>query len=170
MFTKTMTFITHRFMHWFALINGIIIVGGGAFLIYLAFFEGSHVVTFPQAPLMTVQPNFDSKGEFIEKKVFYTGENLTYGLEFCKTRSVPAEVYGFYIDTVQIAMPVLVINSPVGCHKTISDTFKIPKILPSGKYHFEVELRYHVNPLRTVIVKYRTEDFEIINNDIKGNI
>jgi hypothetical protein len=73
-------------------------------------------------------------------------------------------MYGSYYDTVKIDMPVVEINSAIGCQKRISDYYKIPKILPSGNYHFEVELVYQVNPLREVSVKYKTQDFKIINN------
>lgn len=161
--------INHKHLHWFAWINGIIIFGGTVLLVYLFFFQGSHVADFPTEPLQTVQPEFNEKGEYVPKSTFYTGEQLSYALEFCKKQAVPAEVYGYYIDTVKIAMPVLKINSPVGCHRTISTTFKIPKILPSGKYHFEVELIYQVNPIRQVRIKYRTQDFQIINNDLNTN-
>lgn len=162
--------VTHKIIHWFIIVNAIIILGGGLLITWLAFFEGNGVATFPDAPLKTVQPQFDKNGDYVPKGTFTTGEHLTYALEFCKKLPIPAEVYGYYIDTVKIAMPVLVINTPTGCHRTISSTFKIPKILPTGIYHFEVEVRYQVNPIRTVIVKYRTEEFKIVNNDLTGNI
>lgn len=160
----------HKALHLFAMINGVIIVGGALILSYLAFIDGGKPIEIYDLPLKTVEPEFDVNGNFVEKKTFYTGEDLTYAFEYCKSRNIPAKMYGSYIDTVKIDMPVVEIKSPVGCGKRIASYYKVPKILPSGKYHFEVELIYEVNPIREVRVKFRTEDFQIINNDIKGNI
>lgn len=163
--------MTHRVKHTFFVINGLVIFGGALIILYLAFIDGAHPVTIenPQS-IQTVQHNFDSEGNYVPKDTFYTGEQLTYAIEYCKNRAVPATIYGAYIDTVKIYMPELRLNAPVGCGKTINDNFKIPKILPSGIYHFEVDVIYQVNPIRKVKVHYRTEDFNIINNDIKGNL
>jgi hypothetical protein len=159
---------THKALHWFAVINGVVIIGGSLILLYLAFVDGGKPIIVYNEPVMTVEPEFNEHGDFVEKKVFYTGEQLTYAFDFCKTRNVPVEMYGSYIDTVKIDMPVVKLKSPTGCSKRISSNYKIPKILPSGMYHFEVELIYQVNPIREVKVKYRTQQFEIINNDLKN--
>ena len=158
----------HRTIHWFVIINSIIISVGLLILGYLYFFDGGKPITIYNDPLVTVEDHLDKNNQFIPKKVFKTGETLNYKIEYCKSRNVPAKMYGTYIDTVKIDMPVVEIKSPIGCGERISSLYKIPKILPSGLYHFEVELIYQVNPIREVRVKYRTEDFQIINNDIEG--
>lgn len=158
--------LQHKTIHWFIIINSLVITIGGLIISYLYFWDGGKPIIIENQPLSTVQAKLDKDGNFVPKHTFYTGEQLTYAFEYCKTRNVPARMYGTYIDTVKIDMPVIEIKTPLGCGKKISSYYKIPKILPSGKYHFEVELIYQVNPIRQVMVKYRTEDFEIINNDI----
>ena len=160
----------HKFLHWFIIHNMILITVGSAILLYLAFFDGGKPIEVLNNPVQTVEATPDKDGNFIPKKVFYTGEMLAYEFDYCKSRNVPAKMYGSYIDTVKIDMPVVELKSPVGCGEKISSYYKVPKILPSGVYHFEVELVYQVNPIREVRVKYRTVEFNIINNDIDGNI
>lgn len=147
----------------------VLITIGSLILGYLYFIDGGKPITILNDPVPTVADHLDSEGNFIRKNTFYTGEQLNYEFDYCKFRDVPAEMYGSYIDTVKIDMPVVKLKSPVGCGKKISSYFKVPKILPSGTYHFEVELIYQVNPIREVRVKYQTADFQIINNDITGN-
>lgn len=158
----------HKTLHLFALVNAIVIVGGSMVLCYLAFIDGGKPIQIYDQPVMTVEPSTDENGNPVEKRVFYTGEDLNYVIDYCKHRNVPAKMYGSYIDTVKIDMPVVEIKIPVGCGSRISSYYKVPKILPSGIYHFEVELVYEVNPLREVSVKFQTQEFEIINNDIKS--
>lgn len=153
----------HRFLHWFIIHNMILIIVGSVLLTYLGLFDGSRPIEIKNEPLMTVEAEFDENGNFVQKTKFKTGETLNYAFEYCKNRNIPAEMYGSFIDTVKIDMPVIKIKSPIGCGKIISSNYKIPLILPSGKYHFEVELIYQVNPIREVRVKYRTQDFQIIN-------
>lgn len=162
--------VNHKVLHWFVLINSVIIVIGSTILLYLFFVDGGRPIVIFNEPLTTVADHLDENGNFIPKKVFRTGETLNYEFEYCKIRNVPAKMYGTYIDTVKIDMPVIEIKTPIGCGSRIANFYKIPKLLPSGTYHFEVELIYQVNPIREVRVQYRTEDFEIINDDIKGNI
>ena len=137
---------------------------GSLFIVYLAFFQGSNPITLKTDTVKTVEPYYDDNGDYIPKRIFRTGEQLTYAFEFCKNTKIPAKMYGAYYDTVKIDMPVIEVSSAEGCQKRISDYYKIPAILPSGVYHFEVELVYQVNPLREVHVWYKTETFQIINN------
>lgn len=153
----------HKILHYFFWINMPIIFLGCLLITYLAFFQGSNPIILKNEIVQTVQDYYDQEGNYVAKDTFYTGEQLTYAFEFCKNTNVSAKMYGSYYDTVKIDMPVIEINSSTGCQKRINDYYKIPKILPSGKYHFEVELVYQVNPLREVSVRYKTQDFKIIN-------
>lgn len=153
----------HKVLQWYFWSNVTIIFAGSILLTYLAFFQGSNPVTLESHVMKTVQPYYDDEGNTIPKDTFTTGEHLTYEFNFCKHTSAPAKMYGAYYDTVKIDMPVVEVNTEKGCQKRISGYYKIPAILPSGKYHFEVELVYQVNPLREVHVWYKTEDFTIIN-------
>lgn len=151
--------------YWILDLSTALIIVGSALIGYLYFIDGSTPISVNRIPALTVEPHKDSQGNYVEKHIFYTGEQLTYLFEYCKNRNTPVEMYGYYIDTVKVAMPVVKLKSPVGCDAVISDHYKIPRILPSGKYYFEVELVYQVNPLRKVSVIYRTEEFQIINNN-----
>ena len=146
----------------------VFILAGTVILVYLSFFQGGKPIQVYNTPLQTVEEHYDENGEYIPKDTFYTGETLNYAFDYCKHVNVPVKMYGTWIDTVKIDMPVVEIKSPIGCGSRISSLYKVPKILPSGKYHFEVELVYQVNPIRQVHVKYRTQDFQIINNSVRG--
>lgn len=152
-----------KLTHWLLDVATMLIVFGSLLISYLYFIDGANPITFSSDTMPVVQALPDSAGAYLPKKTFYTGEQLTYLVKYCKYRNVPVEIYGAYVDTVRISMPVVKLKSPVGCGEGVNDLYKIPKILPTGKYHFEVELIYQVNPLRQVRVTYRTEDFEIIN-------
>lgn len=156
--------IKENFVVWVLKINLAIIFIGGALIIYLYFFQGSNPVELESNVVKTVEPFRNEEGKVIPKHTFYTGELLTYEFNFCKNVKVPAKMYGAYYDTVKIDMPMVEVNSEKGCQERIASYYKIPAILPSAKYHFEVRLVYQVNPLREVTVTYKTEDFNIINN------
>ena len=113
--------------------------------------------------VITVEPQLDGSGNFVPKSVFKTGEPVTYGLDYCKYRSVPATLQAHFVDTAIIEMPVFKSNVPVGCGKIIMSDNHVPKLLPSGKYYLRVDIDYQVNPLRKVTVSIRTKDFQIIN-------
>lgn len=157
--------MTKKHLHWFAWINAFVIIGGLSIIGYLRFFDNSAPIVIHNSPIPTVERKMNTDGTFKEKKVFHTGEQLTYGLDYCKTTDIPAEMYASFIDTVKIDMPVVKIKSPVGCTKKIVDIYKVPAILPTGLYYLEVEAVYQVNPLREVRVRYRTQDFTIINTN-----
>lgn len=153
-----------RTAYRFFFVNACIIIGGLLIMAYLYFIDGSNVLILYNLPAPTVEANFDSNGNFIDKKEFKSGEYLSYGVDYCKNRTTPAKLYGSYIDTAKIDMPVVEVIEAKGCGKSIVTLYKIPPMLPTGTYHFEVEIVYQVNPLRKVSVKYKTQDFKIINN------
>lgn len=156
---------TKSLLEWFIVANLTVIFLGSILIVWLMFFQGSNpmVVRGDAQALPTVQPELDETGNFIPKNTFYSGEQLTFGIDFCKNIDVEGKMYGTYVDGVKIDMPVVEVKTQsLGCHRRIASNYIVSAILPSGEYHFEVDVAYKVNPLRTVHVKYQTQKFNII--------
>jgi hypothetical protein len=51
---------------------------------------------------------------------------------------------------------------PTGCHTTIVETSIIPDSIGPGTYYLDMVLRYPINPFRTEVVHYRTNEFEVV--------
>lgn len=155
-----------RFPHWFVAINALVIFVGMAVIGFLVYIDGSaplKLFNTINGEVPTVEPHVDSQGNFVLRDTFSTGEAVTYGIEYCKDRRVPATVRAFFVDTAMVEMPAVESNWDAGCGKLIIDDFVVPRFLPTGSYYLRVEVEYRVNPLRTVKVEYRTTDFTIIN-------
>lgn len=63
---------------------------------------------------------------------------------------------------VQIPLPT---GSDAGERKCSSDLqypVPVPAIAPAGKYHFHFRATYQVNPFRSIIQEYDTQDFEVL--------
>ena len=155
-----------RFPLWYLWINSTLIIGGLLIIAYLLFIDGSNPLRIEDTvngEVATVEPMFDGGGNFVNKTTFKTGEPVAVGVTYCKNRNVPATIHARFVDTAIIDMPDAQSNVPSGCGKVIIDDFRVPKLLPTGKYYLKLEIEYQVNPLRTVRVPFRTVDFQIIN-------
>lgn len=99
----------------------------------------------------------------VDKKNYNAGDTLTYTVDYCKYKSLPATLYRSYVDGVIYNIASIVANNPTGCHVTHPTTL-VPN-LPSGVYFIRLVFVYQVNPLRTITKTIETEPFNIIFND-----
>jgi len=96
------------------------------------------------------------------KPVYTAGERFSYLVEYCKLTDAHATVNRALVDGIRITFNPILSDLPLGCSTFNSMTLHIPEFTPPGKYYVDIITEFRVNPIRTVAVKYRTEEFEVI--------
>ncbi len=112
-------------------------------------------------PFRTLEPRVQPYR--ILTSVVRGGQPLIYEADYCKRTNAPAVVTRtLYGDTgTFISLPTIATNLPPGCHVVQSATTVVPATAPPGRYTLELTLTYHVNALRDITVKVRTEKFTV---------
>jgi len=100
----------------------------------------------------------------LDQTVYKQGDNFDIRLRVCKTREIPENIYGRFVDGLIYSVPENTSNFEEGCYDTIISSVDIPENLPVGMYHYEESIEYRVNPIRTIIYEFTTEEFEVIGN------
>jgi hypothetical protein len=93
---------------------------------------------------------------------FQRGDPISYKLDYCKYTTIPAVVTRTLIDGQIITLSNSNGYLPTGCHTTIVETSIIPDSIAPGTYYLDMVLRYSINPFRTEVVHYRTNEFEVV--------
>ena len=99
-----------------------------------------------------------------EKTVYHLGELVKAYFSFCKYRNITAIAqWSIVNDTLQF-YPIQERSSGiVGCRKDLLiDVEKIPLDSMPSIYHFSGTVSWVVNPLKTIIIHYKTNDFQVI--------
>lgn len=107
----------------------------------------------------------------VAKKEFYPGQMVQVkGAGVCKLRSIKADKYGFFTDTIQVPYAKVEQSLPVGCYGkgTLFNLYPVPTIAKKGIYHIEGYYEYRVNPLKKIQVLYTTNNFYV--NEYEGYI
>jgi hypothetical protein len=97
----------------------------------------------------------------LNKKTIKAGQNLTYTSNYCKYIDLPATVGRVFSNDLIFSTPAQSSNRPMGCH-SITVAVIVPHELPPGKYRLENVYEFKVNPIRTIVVKENTEEFNVI--------
>lgn len=95
-------------------------------------------------------------------KSVLAGQAVVYEVQYCKQLDIPAVTTKALVGDVNYPLPVGRSNVPTGCHTAINRSTLIPVGVPSGTYHLELTFTYQVNPLRSQVVHYESEDFTIL--------
>lgn len=112
---------------------------------------------FPYKPI-----EFPVLPHFVENKQVLSGEYLIYYVEYCKYSKVTPIADKTFNDGIIYSIPqVIATEKSIGCGTSKIQIY-IPRGLPKGKYFIESTYRYKMNPLRTIDVKTKTEQFEVI--------
>lgn len=93
-------------------------------------------------------------------KTVKVGDMLSYEVDYCKYKQIPAEVTIEWVDDIMWTEPSFITNNPSGCFQS-HPNHKVP-VLPAGAYHMHVIYKYQPNPIRTMYYEYDTESFQII--------
>lgn len=131
----------------------IVIISALAVLLLLGYwlFFPQNIVAYPRGmtfPMVTKEAKL--------------GSYVTYKIYYCKYKQDVSTVYITLVGSAIYTLPPVNRTIPIGCgYRTVSDTY-IPVTVPPGKYHLEILVRYHPNPVRTVDYYVKTTDFTVI--------
>lgn len=152
-----MTKISNSILNCFMIISTIIIILGGAFLIFTYFIDGIYY----QPPLISYDIIVST-----DKKIYKVGESVYVTGNYCFGRDRDnAVIKGWtFVDGLIYSVPNFTsyIAYKKGCQTITAYVTDIPKALPLGIYHLEGTLTYEVNKARTMVYPRKTNTFEII--------
>jgi hypothetical protein len=113
-------------------------------------------MVYPYNPIVFNEAEFPVAAKQIKQ-----GDMLFYTTDYCKYTTLPARVTRSFINSIIYVTPTTITNRPTGCHVIVIGTL-VPKELPLGMYYAEMSYQYQVNPIRTITIKVKTEEFEVI--------
>jgi hypothetical protein len=136
------------------------------FSVLIAFFVTILLLYWQFYPYKVLVFN-NEKFPMIQTQV-HAGDMLTYEADYCKYMDLPATVTRHIINGFDYTMPSTITDRTMGCH-VINVSFILPKETPTGKgYRAEVIYKYEINPLRTIIIKHSTVDFEVLESTLSA--
>ncbi len=98
----------------------------------------------------------------VTPEVVEGGKFVTIHVDVCKNMQVAPEISRVFVDGVVYQIPAYItVDDEVGC-KVRKVQIYIPKGLPTGKYFVSTSYRFKVNPIRTVEMQTRSEQFEVV--------
>jgi len=98
----------------------------------------------------------------VVNKIVHQGGILTYQTDYCKFNNIIPVSYKTFTDGIIYHIPSsYVLAKNKGCAKTFID-IEVPRTLPVGNYVLDILYIYQVNPIRTVNVDVKTENFEVV--------
>lgn len=90
------------------------------------------------------------------------GNFITIYVDVCKNTKVAPEISRVFVDGVIYQIPTYVtVDDDLGC-KVRNVQIYIPKGLPTGKYTISTTFKFYMNPLRTIIMQTKSEQFEVL--------
>ncbi len=98
----------------------------------------------------------------VDKTVYRPGERITYTLDYCKYKDIGGTINRALVNSTRTVFTEITGNMAIGCRVTKVSDLVIPDYMDDGDYHIEASIEYQVNPIRTEIVKWQTEQFKII--------
>jgi hypothetical protein len=97
----------------------------------------------------------------MNQTVVRQGQLATYSNDYEKFMDAPSETTRQFIDGLIFDAGNYTSNLPTGKGHIVRE-LPIPETLPPGNYHVLITLRYKVNPIRTVVVTFKTDQFEVL--------
>lgn len=137
-----------KFLYWFSILTILVAIGLILYAAYLLF--------YPFKPFV-----LNTTPTKVLTKQVVAGNDLIYEVDYCRSGNSPAEVSRTVVGPTMIPTPVVGTITQPGCRKT-QIHLPIPEGSTPGKYHLDVSAEFNPNPLRKIIVKFSTEEFEII--------
>ena len=89
------------------------------------------------------------------------GQQLNLYVEHTRFTDLPATAIARYTDGIMFTALPMTFQKHPGSYKGISCSWKVPEVLPPGKYYLDLSFSYEVNPLRTIVVQARTQEFVV---------
>lgn len=128
---------------------------------------GSLIVTYYQSidgdmVNKPVKFNVDPLNFKTDKSVYKKGEAVSILTSYCRLRNFESHTTWRLINSTQITFAEKVSQMTVGC--TI-DKYSVVGVIPpyaySGVHHFEGVTAIKVNPLKTIYINFRSQDFTV---------
>jgi hypothetical protein len=108
-------------------------------------------------------------GAHVVNSPLYPGDAIKYKLSFCKKTNETAIVHRILVDGEFHILPDIAGSLPVACGKDITViTTNVPDTAVPGRYYLDVADEFHPNPIRSIIVRYHTDYFDVIARPISG--
>ena len=106
---------------------------------------------------------FEVKGDSkILTPVVKTGDYVRYETSYCKYKDIESTVSKVLVNGLFFSYsPYQTRSLKLGCH-TVEVFSQIPHFIDAGTYHITISSQFKVNPLRTEVINYKTEEFKVI--------
>lgn len=99
-----------------------------------------------------------------EDRVLKAGDTLSYRADFCKDFSGEIRMDRMLVNDILIQFtPHFITGSNKECQSHEDQMVKLPDNTPNGVYHMEITTTVQVNPIRSISLKFITEDFSVEN-------
>lgn len=95
-------------------------------------------------------------------KQVHAGEKLQVKYNFTKFTDEQAEINITLVNHVILNLNPYYLSLVSGEYHKIG-FIEIPSFSPLGTYHAIVNIKYKINPLRTISLDFQTEDFQVVN-------
>lgn len=133
---------------------------GSFYLIYLKDIQG----TFINKPISF---SMDTSSLKTDKSVYQTGDTVYLYFSYCKHYDYSNVSTWNLVDSIVRPFPAKTYNVPAGCAAGWYPVVTIPTddaFIGDGIYHLEGESDIAVNPLKTVVIHYKSQSFHIQPN------
>jgi hypothetical protein len=111
---------------------------------------------YPYKPLVFKTEKFK-----VQNPIVRQGDNLLYTSDYCKYSPNTYLVSRTFENSLVFSTPAFISNRPLGCKK-ITVGVLVPPELPPGKYILINKYQTELNPIRTLTIEQRTEEFTVI--------
>lgn len=140
----------HKLFYWFSM--------GTIFSAFCIMLYAGYLLFYPFKPfVLRTEP-----AKVLTKKVI-AGQDLIYEVDYCRHGAGSGKVTRTVVGDTFIPIPLVETVTKEGCGvNTIH--LPIPEGATPGKYHLEVSAEFHPNALRSIVVRFQSEEFEIIKN------
>lgn len=138
----------NRIFYWFSIATILAAIGIMLYAAYLLF--------YPFHPfILNREP-----AEVLTKKVT-AGQDLIYKVDYCRHGAGSGKVTRTVVGDTFIPIPLVETVTKEGCGSNAIH-LPIPEGSTPGTYHLEVSAEFHPNALRSIVIRFQTEDFQIV--------
>jgi len=139
---------------WFAVVGLVAIFAAAALGIYWVHFQDNPPLVVSNAPLPVVG----------EQDTYAPGDMIRFDFDFCRRSTGEVTRTRRWIDGLMYVEPPLTI---AGGERQCVETVLIATVpsIPPGVYYVEYDVSYQINPLRSRLVTFRTELFQVVADE-----
>jgi hypothetical protein len=126
----------------------------GAFLLILT------CIAWLSYPYKTVE--FYNSPFPTDRGIYNKMDSIQIYMEYERFTSVHTHAIYRFTDGITFTTAPAIINKTPGKFKGwVIPPIQVPSVLPHGKYYLDMYYTYEVNPIRSITVNVRTQEFEV---------